>query len=117
MSLIGLSTIENLDGADAVGLLLAIVLAFGGLYHEARCEPCRPAASAAALYRPVSCLPPCRRRLAWLAFFGGPDAAQKGYAMLASSARCADREPRPRQVPAASAPTPSSTPSAATTRA
>ncbi|HZF17584.1 MAG TPA: LPS export ABC transporter permease LptF [Steroidobacteraceae bacterium] len=89
MSLIGLSTIENLTVLMPVGLLLAIVLAFGRLYHESEMAAVQACGiGTLRLYRPVSVLAAFAAvALAWLAFFGGPDAAQKGYAMRSHALR------------------------------
>ncbi len=91
MSLIGLSTIENLTVLIPVGLLLAIVLAFGRLYHESEMVAVQACGiGTLRLYRPVAVLAVFAAvALAWLAFFGAPEAAQKGYAMRSHALRAA----------------------------
>jgi lipopolysaccharide export system permease protein len=91
MTLIGLSTITNLTVLMPVGLLLAIVLAFGRLYHESEMTAVQACGiGTLRLYRPVSVLATAAAvALAWLAFFGAPDAAQRAYAIQSTAVRTA----------------------------
>jgi lipopolysaccharide export system permease protein len=88
-TLIGLSTIENLTVLMPVGLLLAIVLAFGRLYHESEMAAVQACGiGTLSLYRPVSVLAVfAALALAWLAYIGAPEAAQRGYAIRSLALR------------------------------
>jgi lipopolysaccharide export system permease protein len=89
MTLIGLSTITNLTVLMPVGLLLAIVLAFGRLYHESEMTAVQACGiGTLRLYLPVSVLATAAAvALAWLAFFGAPDAAQRAYTIQSAAVR------------------------------
>ncbi len=89
MTLIGLSTIENLTVLMPVGLLLAIVLAFGRLYHESEMAAVQACGvGTLRLYRPVAVLATFAAvALAWLAFVGAPDAARRGYTVRSAAVR------------------------------
>lgn len=89
MTLIGLSTIQNLTVLMPVGLLLAIVLAFGRLHHEsemAAVEAC--GIGTLRLYRPIIVLAAVAViALGWLAFVGAPEAAQAAYSIRSVAVR------------------------------
>ncbi|MGH8264529.1 MAG: LPS export ABC transporter permease LptF, partial [Steroidobacteraceae bacterium] len=89
LTLIGLTTIQNLTVLMPVGLLLAIVLAFGRLYHESEIAAVQACGvGTLRFYRPVGVLAIIAvLALAWLAFIGGPGAAQQAYAMRSAAAR------------------------------
>jgi lipopolysaccharide export system permease protein len=89
LTLIGLSTIENLTVLMPVGLLLAIVLAFGRLYHESEMAAVQACGIGTwRLYRPVSVLATVAAlALAWLAFFAAPEAAARAYTIRSLAMR------------------------------
>lgn len=89
--LLALSTVENLTVLMPVGLLLAIVLAFGRLYHESEMTAVRACGIGAwRLYRPVFALTVIgAAALAWLSFVAAPDAARGGYEIRSLALRSA----------------------------
>lgn len=78
-TLIGFSTLENLAVLIPVGLLLAIVLAFGRLYHDSEMAAVHACGiGVRRLYLPVlSFATVLAALLAWVALVLAPDAAQR----------------------------------------
>ena len=89
MTLIGLTTIQNLTVLMPVGLLLAIVLAFGRLYHESEMAAIQACGiGTLRFYRPISVLATIAvLALGWLAFIGAPQAAEQAYAIRSAAVR------------------------------
>jgi lipopolysaccharide export system permease protein len=75
-ALIGLTTLQNLVLLVPIGMLLAVMLALGRLYHESEMTAVRACGvGPARLYRPVYALAlPVAVGLAWLTFDVGPAA-------------------------------------------
>jgi lipopolysaccharide export system permease protein len=75
-ALIGLTTLQNLVLLVPIGMLLAVMLALGRLYHESEMTAVRACGvGPARLYRPVYALAlPVAVGLAWLTFEVGPAA-------------------------------------------
>jgi len=86
-ALIGLTTLQNLVLLVPIGMLLAIMLALGRLYHESEMAAVRACGvGPARLYLPVFALAlPIAAALAWLTFEVGP-AARDGAEELRSKA-------------------------------
>ena len=73
-ALIGLTTLQNLVLLVPIGMLLAVMLALGRLYHESEMTAVRACGvGPARLYLPVFALAlPVAAGLAWLTFEVGP---------------------------------------------
>jgi lipopolysaccharide export system permease protein len=89
IALIGFTSLENLTVLIPVGLLLAIVLAFGRLYHESEMSAVHACGvGVARLYVPVLSLTVLlTAALAWLSLVMAPHAAERVQALRAEALR------------------------------
>jgi lipopolysaccharide export system permease protein len=89
LALIGFSTLQNLTILIPVALLLAVVLAFGRLYHDSEMAAIQACGiGTRRLYAPVLALTlVLAGLLAWLALDLGPDAAGRVQGLRASALR------------------------------
>lgn len=78
LALLGLTALQNLTIVLPIGLLLAIMLALGRLYHESEMAAMQSGGvGPGSLYRPVAVLTACVvLLLSWVAFVGAPGAAE-----------------------------------------
>ena len=88
-TLIGLTTLQNLVLLVPIGILLAVMLALGRLYHESEMAAARACGlGPARLYRPVFALAlPVAAGLAWLTFEVGPAAYDGAEALRGKAVR------------------------------
>lgn len=91
-TLIGLSSLQNLTVLVPVGMLLAIVLALGRLYHENEMAAARACGiGPARLYRPIGALAvPLALLLGWLTLDVAPRATARAQALRAEALRDAE---------------------------
>lgn len=92
LQLIALSSLQNLTVLIPVGMLLAIVLALGRLYHESEMSAARACGFGPAnLYLPITALVlPVAALLAWLTLDVAPDSAARAQRIRADAIRDAE---------------------------
>ena len=92
LTLIGLTTLENLMVLVPISMLLAAMLALGRLYHESEMAAVRACGiGPERLYLPVYTLAlPVAIGLAWLTFVVGPDARNGAEALRGRGLRDAE---------------------------
>jgi lipopolysaccharide export system permease protein len=92
LTLVGLSSLQNLTVLVPVGMLLAIVLALGRLYHESEMSAARACGiGPRQLYRPIVALAlPLALALAWLTLDVAPRATARVQQLRAEALRDAE---------------------------